>query len=90
MHCPNILSPQWKNLVEKIGETNAWREFFKYGTIPNAENYNVNIDSNVFFALKSCSINNDLSFRNFVATSPAPTLSKKLANRSIFFSRLLA
>jgi hypothetical protein len=42
MHCPNILSPQWKNLVEKIGETNAWREFFKYGTIPNAENYDVN------------------------------------------------
>jgi hypothetical protein len=42
MHCPNILSPQWKNLVEKIGETNAWREFFKYGTIPNVENYDVN------------------------------------------------
>ena len=56
MHCPNILSPQWKNLVEKIGETNAWREFFKYGTIPNAENYDVDIDSNVSFTLKSIKI----------------------------------
>jgi hypothetical protein len=31
MHCPNINSPQWKSLVNKIGENNAWREFLKYG-----------------------------------------------------------
>jgi len=31
MPCPNINSPQWKSLVEKVGENNAWREFLKYG-----------------------------------------------------------
>ena len=41
MHCPNINSPEWKSLVNKIGDTNAWREFFKYGDIPSADNYDV-------------------------------------------------
>ena len=39
MHCPNINSPEWKSLVDKIGENNAWKEFFKYGTVPNASEY---------------------------------------------------
>ena len=37
MHCPNINSPEWKSLVDKIGEKDAWREFFKYGEIPSAD-----------------------------------------------------
>lgn len=49
MHCPNISSPQWKNLVEKIGKTNAWREFFKYGVIPSADNYDVINDKDVLY-----------------------------------------
>ncbi len=35
MHCPNVNSPEWKSLVERVGEVNAWREFFKYGAIPS-------------------------------------------------------
>ena len=38
-HCPNITSPAWRNLVDAIGETEAWREFFKYGYIPDSSNY---------------------------------------------------
>jgi hypothetical protein len=39
MACPNISSPEWKALVSKIGETNAWKEFIAFGNIPNADNY---------------------------------------------------
>ena len=41
MSCPNITSPEWKSLVSAIGVENAWREFFKYGEIPDASIYNV-------------------------------------------------
>ena len=37
--CPNVTSRAWKNLVNKIGEREAWREFFKFGYIPNASKY---------------------------------------------------
>lgn len=40
MSCPNITSPKWKALVNKIGENNAWREFITYGEIPDVSNYN--------------------------------------------------
>ena len=39
--CPNINSPEWKSLVNKIGENNAWREFLANNEIPSADNYNV-------------------------------------------------
>lgn len=39
MICPNTTSPEWKALVNKIGENNAWKEFLIYKTIPNANNY---------------------------------------------------
>lgn len=41
MRCPNINSPEWKALVDKIGENNAWREFLANGYIPSADNYDV-------------------------------------------------
>ena len=39
MLCPNLSSPQWKALVERVGETEAWREFLKYGEIPSEDIY---------------------------------------------------
>jgi len=40
MACPNINSPQWKDLVSKIGVFEAMREFIKNGEeIPDAANY---------------------------------------------------
>lgn len=39
--CPNINSPEWKALVNKIGNDNAWREFLANGYIPSADNYDV-------------------------------------------------
>ena len=41
MPCPNINSSEWKSLVSTIGAENAWREFFKYGEIPDASIYEV-------------------------------------------------
>jgi hypothetical protein len=41
MICPNIKSAEWKLLVDKIGETNAYREFYSYGYIPSADNYDI-------------------------------------------------
>ena len=40
MICPNIESPKWKALVDKIGENNAYIEFLKYRDIPEASHYN--------------------------------------------------
>ena len=39
MACPNINSQQWKDLVSAIGVREAYREFLKYGEIPNAGAY---------------------------------------------------
>ena len=39
--CPNISSPEWKALVNKIGENNSWREFLANGYIPSADNYDI-------------------------------------------------
>lgn len=39
--CPNINSPEWKSLVNKIGENNAWREFLANNEIPSADNYDI-------------------------------------------------
>jgi len=39
--CPNISSPEWKELVNKIGENNSWREFLANGYIPSADNYDI-------------------------------------------------
>ena len=39
--CPNINSPEWEALVNKIGNDNAWREFLANGYIPSADNYDV-------------------------------------------------
>jgi hypothetical protein len=33
MHCPNISSQEWKDLVEQVGENEAWRSFYKYGEV---------------------------------------------------------
>lgn len=41
MICPNISSPEWKALVDKVGENRAWKEFLIYGKIPAADNYQV-------------------------------------------------
>ena len=41
MACPNVNSPEWKSLVDTIGENNAWREFLKFGEIPNSSIYDV-------------------------------------------------
>ena len=47
--CPNINSPEWKSLVNKIGENNAWREFLANNEIPSADNYEVINDNNVLY-----------------------------------------
>jgi hypothetical protein len=47
MICPNITSPEWKALVNKVGENRAWKEFLIYGNIPNASVYNE--DGNIIF-----------------------------------------
>jgi hypothetical protein len=40
MVCPNKNTPDWKKLVEALGETGAFRVFIESGsTIPNAEEY---------------------------------------------------
>lgn len=39
--CPNINSPEWEALVNKIGNDNAWREFLANGYIPSADNYDI-------------------------------------------------
>lgn len=40
MGCPNINSPQWKNLVAKIGVFEAMKEFIRNNEeIPSADNY---------------------------------------------------
>jgi hypothetical protein len=41
MACPNINSPEWKALVEKIGENNAWKEYLIHDRIPDASIYEV-------------------------------------------------
>ena len=41
MACPNINSPEWKALVSKIGEMNAWKEFLVHDRIPDASIYEV-------------------------------------------------
>ena len=33
MHCPNTSSQEWKDLVQQVGEKEAWRSFFKYGEV---------------------------------------------------------
>ena len=33
MYCPNISSPEWNNLINQVGEVEAWRTFFKYGEV---------------------------------------------------------
>jgi hypothetical protein len=35
--CPNINSDEWKELVESVGEPNAWAIFAKYDAIPTYE-----------------------------------------------------
>jgi len=40
MTCPNINSPEWKALVDKIGEQQAWKEYWKNNDqIPDADLY---------------------------------------------------
>lgn len=39
MACPNVSHPDWKELVNKIGVREAYREFAKKGEIPNPSNY---------------------------------------------------
>ena len=39
MMCPNVTSPEWKALVDKIGEDNAWLVFLRHQTIPDASSY---------------------------------------------------
>jgi predicted NAD-dependent protein-ADP-ribosyltransferase YbiA (DUF1768 family) len=41
MACPNINSSEWKALVEKIGENNAWKEYLIHDRIPDASIYKV-------------------------------------------------
>ena len=41
MPCPNVNSSEWKSLVSTLGAENAWREFFKYGEVPNISMYQV-------------------------------------------------
>ena len=56
--CPNINSPEWKVLVNKIGNDNAWREFLANGYIPSADNYDV-IDTSkkdVLYSIKTKSV----------------------------------
>ena len=52
MICPNINSPEWKNLVAKIGEEEAWREFLKYRTIPDADKYEL-IGDKVYYSIRT-------------------------------------
>ena len=47
--CPNINSPEWKSLVNKIGENNAWREFLANNEIPSADNYELLNDKDVLY-----------------------------------------
>ena len=61
MQCPNINSPEWKSLVDKIGENNAWREFLVRGEIPSADNYDVLEDNDtskkdVLYSIKTKSV----------------------------------
>lgn len=44
MICPNITSPEWKALVDKVGENRAWKEFLIYGKVPSANNYEIVAD----------------------------------------------
>ena len=37
--CPNINNPDWKALVEAIGEDKAYIEYYKYGDIPSPDLY---------------------------------------------------
>lgn len=54
MSCPNITSPEWKSLVSAIGVENAWREFFKYGEIPNVSIYDVKTEGKkVLYSIKT-------------------------------------
>src|ERR1043165_1033329 len=39
MACPNVNSQQWKDLVSRIGVREAYKEFLKYGEIPDAGAY---------------------------------------------------
>lgn len=56
MFCPNLTSPEWKALVQKIGEDNAWREFLTHGRIPEADRY-VLLDSedkqSLFYSIRT-------------------------------------
>jgi len=58
MICPNTNSPEWKELVSKIGTYRAFEEFIRIGEIPNPNNYTdeytgVNTTLKVFNALTS-------------------------------------
>ena len=52
MICPNIESPKWKDLVNKIGENNAYIEFLKHRDIPDASHYDDN-GVNIFRSIKT-------------------------------------
>ena len=41
MSCPNINSPEWKSLVDALGENNAWKEFIVHGKIPDSSIYDI-------------------------------------------------
>jgi ribA/ribD-fused uncharacterized protein len=53
MLCPNIKSPKWHNLVEKIGETNAWREFLAHGEIPEANKYEQSEGNKIQYSIRT-------------------------------------
>jgi hypothetical protein len=44
MTCPNINSPEWKALTAKIGEQQAWKEYWKNNNqIPDATSYDTSL-----------------------------------------------
>lgn len=54
MSCPNINSPEWKSLVDTIGENNAWKEFIVHGEIPDVSLYDVEKKGNkVLYSIRT-------------------------------------
>lgn len=53
MLCPNIKSPKWHALVDKIGETNAWREFLAHGEIPEASKYEISNGKAIQYSIRT-------------------------------------